>query len=187
MAAHALFLLLLVAGQDSGGAEKEQDADKESAGIRSTEAWKKMSSMERMAETGCFEESEDDVREKEKQNDVCEAQLARAEAALEKVFGYSKLRGQQANVILALLNGQDAFGVMPTGAGKSICYQVRCHQLPGNQRGYQHDDQRERHVCPFHTPLRPHMSIMHAPKVNGTFPPQLKQAVCDRAAPRDPV
>ncbi|KAJ1486987.1 P-loop containing nucleoside triphosphate hydrolase protein [Baffinella frigidus] len=124
MAAHALFLLLLVAGQDSGGAEKEQDADKESAGIRSTEAWKKMSSMERMAETGCFEESEDDVREKEKQNDVCEAQLARAEAALEKVFGYSKLRGQQANVILALLNGQDAFGVMPTGAGKSICYQL---------------------------------------------------------------
>ena len=126
LAAHALFFLLLMAGQDPGAANFGRDKREDSAGgIRNTEKWKKMSSMERMVETGCVEESEEVVREHEKQNDECEAQLATAEAALEKVFGYSKLRGQQANVILALLNGQDAFGVMPTGAGKSICYQVR--------------------------------------------------------------
>ena len=132
LAAQALFFLLLVAWQDPGansyrartnfGRDKGEDS---AGGIRNTEAWEKMSSMERMAETGCVERSEEDVRAQEKQKAATEALLAKAKAALEKVFGYSQLRGQQENVIQALLNGQDAFGVMPTGAGKSICYQVR--------------------------------------------------------------
>lgn len=45
---------------------------------------------------------------------------------LKRVFGYSSLRGLQAQVINEVLDGRDVFAVMPTGAGKSLCY-----QLPG--------------------------------------------------------
>ncbi len=52
------------------------------------------------------------------------------EGELERVFGYRKLRGLQEQVIKTLLNGQDVFAVMPTGAGKSLCYQVGTLFLP---------------------------------------------------------
>ena len=47
-----------------------------------------------------------------------------ARAVLKDKFGYDDFRPGQANVIEAILRGQDALAVMPTGAGKSICYQV---------------------------------------------------------------
>jgi len=50
---------------------------------------------------------------------------------LEQVFGYNAFRGGQEPLIDAILRGQDAIGVMPTGAGKSICYQVPALLLPG--------------------------------------------------------
>ncbi len=50
-----------------------------------------------------------------------------ADAALEtlkKYFGHTAFRGGQRQLVEALLAGRDVLGVMPTGAGKSVCYQV---------------------------------------------------------------
>lgn len=53
------------------------------------------------------------------------------EEALKTYFGYSVFRGGQEAVIDALLAGRDAMAVMPTGAGKSVCYQIPALLLPG--------------------------------------------------------
>ncbi len=50
---------------------------------------------------------------------------------LKKYFGYSEFRDGQKQLIDAVLSGRDAFGVMPTGAGKSICFQVPAMLLEG--------------------------------------------------------
>ena len=43
---------------------------------------------------------------------------------LKNVFGYSKFKGQQQHVIEAALQGRDSLVIMPTGGGKSLCYQI---------------------------------------------------------------
>ncbi len=43
---------------------------------------------------------------------------------LKRVFGFNSLRGKQEDVIRTVLAGLDAFAIMPTGAGKSLCYQL---------------------------------------------------------------
>ena len=50
---------------------------------------------------------------------------------LNRYFGYSAFRAGQEALIDAVLSGGDAFGIMPTGAGKSICYQVPAMLLDG--------------------------------------------------------
>jgi ATP-dependent DNA helicase RecQ len=50
---------------------------------------------------------------------------------LKSVFGYDSFRGQQQAVIEQLLAGQDALVLMPTGGGKSLCYQVPALIRPG--------------------------------------------------------
>ncbi len=50
--------------------------------------------------------------------------LAPARRVLREAFGYRDFRPGQAELIAAVLAGRDALGVMPTGGGKSICYQV---------------------------------------------------------------
>lgn len=47
-----------------------------------------------------------------------------AEAVLEKYFGYKTFRGQQGHVIRHILSGNHALTIMPTGMGKSLCYQI---------------------------------------------------------------
>ena len=53
------------------------------------------------------------------------------ESILQKVFGYSAFRGGQEALIDAQLSGRDAFGIMPTGGGKSLCYQIPALLLEG--------------------------------------------------------
>lgn len=50
---------------------------------------------------------------------------------LADVFGYQAFRPGQEPVIDALVSGQDALAVMPTGGGKSICYQIPALLMPG--------------------------------------------------------
>ncbi len=55
----------------------------------------------------------------------------RKEQALRTYFGYDGFRPGQAELIDALLGGSDVLGVMPTGAGKSVCYQIPALLLKG--------------------------------------------------------
>ena len=52
-------------------------------------------------------------------------------ALLKSVFGYEGFRPGQEQLIDALLQGRDVMGIMPTGAGKSMCYQLPALLLPG--------------------------------------------------------
>ncbi len=51
--------------------------------------------------------------------------------ALNRYFGYDSFRPGQPGIVSAILAGHDVLGVMPTGAGKSICYQIPAAILPG--------------------------------------------------------
>lgn len=54
-----------------------------------------------------------------------------AQNILKKYFGYENFRSGQEKIIEHILNGEDVLGIMPTGAGKSICYQVPAMILSG--------------------------------------------------------
>ncbi len=57
--------------------------------------------------------------------------IEQARQALKQWFGYDTFRKGQEQLVEALLDGKDALAVMPTGAGKSICYQLPALMLPG--------------------------------------------------------
>jgi len=50
---------------------------------------------------------------------------------LQDVFGYGSFRGHQAEIVQRVTSGEDAFVLMPTGAGKSLCYQIPALLRPG--------------------------------------------------------
>jgi len=50
--------------------------------------------------------------------------MQRAQKILQDIFGYQDFRHHQADIIQSLLNDQDALVLMPTGGGKSLCYQL---------------------------------------------------------------
>ena len=52
------------------------------------------------------------------------ANLASAQRALRTTFGFETFRSGQADIVAAILGGRDVLAVMPTGSGKSLCYQL---------------------------------------------------------------
>ena len=54
-----------------------------------------------------------------------------ARTALKEVFGYEDFRPGQEDAVAAILRGREVMAVMPTGAGKSLCYQIPALVLPG--------------------------------------------------------
>lgn len=54
-----------------------------------------------------------------------------ARSMLEQIWGYPDFRSPQAEIVHSLLSGQDALIVMPTGGGKSICFQLPALMRPG--------------------------------------------------------
>ena len=61
-------------------------------------------------------------------NDVVSRSLQRS---LRQVFGLERLRPLQREVIERMFDGEDVLAIMPTGAGKSLCYQLPGSALPG--------------------------------------------------------
>ncbi|WP_232698146.1 DNA helicase RecQ [Brevibacillus daliensis] len=57
--------------------------------------------------------------------------LQRAEEILQSYYGYPSFRDGQKEIISSLLAGHDTVGIMPTGGGKSICYQVPALTMEG--------------------------------------------------------
>ncbi|TMU88343.1 DNA helicase RecQ [Bacillus sp. BHET2] len=57
--------------------------------------------------------------------------IQEAQQALKQYFGYDEFREGQANIIEYILDGKNTVGIMPTGGGKSICYQIPALMLDG--------------------------------------------------------
>ncbi|CAN5880248.1 DNA helicase RecQ [soil metagenome] len=64
-------------------------------------------------------------------NDTIDAVIRQAKATLNSVFGFEQFRGAQEQIISQVLNGGDALVLMPTGGGKSLCYQIPALLRPG--------------------------------------------------------
>ncbi|GIE42246.1 ATP-dependent DNA helicase RecQ [Actinoplanes lobatus] len=57
--------------------------------------------------------------------------MSSATDALNRVFGYPSFRGQQGDIVEHVIGGGDALVLMPTGGGKSLCYQIPALVRPG--------------------------------------------------------
>ena len=69
--------------------------------------------------------------QKQMKNVKGERLFVQLESTLQQHFGYSAFRSGQKEIIETILAGGDALGVLPTGGGKSICYQLPALILPG--------------------------------------------------------
>lgn len=57
--------------------------------------------------------------------------MTKEQELLKKYYGYENFRPGQEKIISNILSGKDVLGIMPTGAGKSVCYQIPSLILPG--------------------------------------------------------
>jgi ATP-dependent DNA helicase RecQ len=62
---------------------------------------------------------------------VKEVKVGSISENLQKYFGFNKFKGDQEAIIKTILDGKDCFVIMPTGGGKSLCYQLPALMLPG--------------------------------------------------------
>lgn len=65
------------------------------------------------------------------EDDMTRTDLTAARETLQRVFGHDDFRGLQADVISEVLDGRDVVAVLPTGGGKSFCYQIPAMLRPG--------------------------------------------------------
>jgi ATP-dependent DNA helicase RecQ len=63
--------------------------------------------------------------------DTTHADPAKLRRELARLFGYGEFRGAQEEVVSQVMSGIDTLAIMPTGAGKSLCYQLPAMLLPG--------------------------------------------------------
>jgi ATP-dependent DNA helicase RecQ len=93
--------------------------------------------------------------------------------ALQKTFGFTGFRGVQQQVVERILSGQSTLAIMPTGAGKSLTYQLPATMLPG--------------TCVVISPL---IALMHdqlrSARANGIRAASLTSADMDRGQPSVP-
>ena len=62
--------------------------------------------------------------------------MREAVATLKRVFGYDDFRPGQAEIVEAVLAGEDVLAVMPTGSGKSLCFQLPAILAGGRRRSF---------------------------------------------------
>src|SRR5258706_10553078 len=85
--------------------------------------------------------------------------IADAVAALREHFGFDDFREGQREVITAILEGKDAVVVMPTGSGKSLCYQLPALMLGGATLV----------VSPLIALMKDQVDALHARQLPATF------------------
>src|SRR4029078_12595646 len=86
-------------------------------------------------------------------------QLEEATDALQKHFGFDDFREGQREVISTILSGKDAVVVMPTGSGKSLCYQLPALMLSGATLV----------VSPLIALMKDQVDALHARQLQATF------------------
>ena len=52
-------------------------------------------------------------------------------SSLKKYFGFESFKGDQSQIVRSVLDGRNTFVIMPTGGGKSLCYQLPAMMMPG--------------------------------------------------------
>lgn len=62
---------------------------------------------------------------------MTESEVMNPHEALKKFFGFDSFKGMQEDIVNNVLNGNDSFVIMPTGAGKSLCYQLPALMMEG--------------------------------------------------------